>query len=225
MIVIFLYLLLIQINMSHNLLTIFGYGSLMDIDSAKSTIPTLTNFRQGALHGYTRRYNLVSINGLIQGWATVETNEMASLSVRPNNVNDVILGSLLEINESDLKPLLKREHRYKTVEVNCYEKNGDIIKALTFVEQSDQDYKNTMSIEEYHVRVGQYYTGSLWERNDILPLRRYMNKVIQAAEKLGGEVYVSNMLDETVLADGITTLRQYLQKYPHRKLYHISEFK
>lgn len=211
--------------MTSKLLTIFGYGSLMDIDSARSTIPTLTNFRQGRLHGYSRRYNLVSVNGLIQGWATIETNEMASLSIRPSADHDVILGSLLEIHESDLKPLLKREHRYLGVEVSCYEMNGNVTKAFTFVEQSDQDYKNTMSSEEYHTLVGQFYTGSLWERNDILPLRRYMNKVIQAAEKLGGEDYITNMLDECLLADGVTTLRQYLDKNPHRKLYHCPEFK
>ena len=213
--------------MSKNV-TIFGYGSLMDIDSATSTLPSLCNFRRGKLTGYIRYYNLVSVNAIVKGWADLDTKEMAGLSIRPvtekKSNNSIILGCLFEINESDMAAYLEREHRYKAVLVECEDNLGEMKTAWTVVEQSDDAYKYTMSDEEYYHRVAKYYEGSLWGRKDIFPLRRYMNKVILAAHRLGGDTYVNNMLDYTYIANEIQTLREYLEVYPDRKLYDRVDF-
>ena len=47
--------------------SIFGYGSLLSYQSVLTTMPSAFNFRSGILTGYSRNFNLVSINGLKLG--------------------------------------------------------------------------------------------------------------------------------------------------------------
>lgn len=65
---------------------------------------------------------------------------------------------------------------------------------------------------EWEMRVGQYYQGVLWGREDILPMSEYMIDTLIAAYELGGLKWFDNMLDATLLADKITSLRTYLLK-------------
>eukprot|EP00607_Mallomonas_marina_P002861 CAMPEP_0182428414 /NCGR_PEP_ID=MMETSP1167-20130531/22949_1 /TAXON_ID=2988 /ORGANISM="Mallomonas Sp, Strain CCMP3275" /LENGTH=206 /DNA_ID=CAMNT_0024611321 /DNA_START=291 /DNA_END=911 /DNA_ORIENTATION=- len=194
-----------------NLISIFGYGSLTDIQSARSTLPSAENFRKGRLEGYRRSYNLVSIGGIKSGSANLKTLEMAALSIHPSDSDSKVLGCLFDVDRSDLEPYKEREHRYNIVQVMVHEENGHIVNAYTVVQQTDEEYKQTMSESEYYERVGQYYSGSVWGRTDILPMRDYMKQVNAAQRVLGGQEYVDNMLEDTLLADGVTTLKQYLQ--------------
>ena len=66
------------------------------------------------------------------------------------------------------------------------------------------------SDEEYHRRVGQYYKGSLWHRDDILPMKTYMISCAFAAYELGESEYINNYLDGTYLADRKISLRSYI---------------
>ena len=192
--------------------TIFGYGSLMDIQSCQRTLPNACSFRQGMLPDYCRKYNLVSISGIRSGKANLNTKEMAALSIGPA-AGKCVLGCLFEIPSSELASYLHREHRYRAVQLPVVNLNdNNRILAWTVVEQTDADYAAKIANEElsWEVVVGQYYTGSLWGRLDIFPLRNYMVNCVLAAELLGGTEFVQNMLDVTWLADGERTLRAYL---------------
>ena len=87
---------------------------------------------------------------------------------------------------------------------------------MTVVAQTDKAYRASMDDHEYIERVGQFYTGSLWDRTDILPLKSYTNNAIIAAYELGGDKWFQNFVDETILSDSITTIRDYYEQYPER---------
>ena len=62
--------------------TIAGYASLMDCESARLTTPSLINFRYGAVEGYARIFNLVSIVNIQRGLATGQ--HLATATARPS---------------------------------------------------------------------------------------------------------------------------------------------
>ena len=71
---------------SDNLLSIVGFGSLLSLNSARSTFPELSNFRVCKLYGYRRCFAHVAPIFMKRGIAIMETKEIASLSVEPLNV-------------------------------------------------------------------------------------------------------------------------------------------
>ena len=193
--------------------TVFGYGSLMDVQSCRKTLPAANNFRKGELCNYRRSYNLVSIGGLKSGRGNLSTLEVAALSIFPC-AQSTVLGCLFDIPADELGPYLEREHRYRAVQLEVRDEsspNGTAL-AWTVVEQTDTDYAQKVAAEglDWEERVGKYYRGQLWGRRDVLPMRGYMGMCVLAANFLGGMEFVNNMLDYTVLADGTTTLRAYL---------------
>ena len=80
-------------NYSSQTITIFGYGSLLDVESALSTMPSLTNHRLATLKHYRRSFNLVSIGSIRKGIANGE-GETAALCIRPENGAPIIYGCL-----------------------------------------------------------------------------------------------------------------------------------
>ncbi len=156
-------------------------------------------------------YNLVSIGGIRSGKANLDTNEVAALAIQASP-SDRVLGCLFDVPNSEIAQYLEREHRYKPISVEVYDYLANsFVTALTVVEQSDNDYKESCGSEdEYFQRVGQYYQGSLWHRNDILPMKAYMVSCAFAAYELGGSEYINNYLDGTYLADRLTPLRNYM---------------
>ena len=235
------------------MISIFGYGSLMNVVSAKRTMPNATNFRPGELCGYTRCYNLVSISGIKSGLVNLDTKEMAALSIRKvdnstviddetNDISPRVSGIIFDIPEDESIPYFEREHRYKPVQINVTESESHrVINVWSIIEQTDAEYKtsilNSVSQQlitppesenssgqclnneelvifaqtEYNNRVGQYYQGQLWGRNDIYPMPKYCISCLLAAFDLGGVDYVVNMLEHTLLADGHTSLHVYLK--------------
>lgn len=192
--------------------TIFGYGSLMDISSAVKTVPSARNLREARLDGYTRMYNLVSIGGIKSGNANQDTKEMAALAIskRPGAY---VLGCLFEIDAAELDGYLLREHRYKVCEVEVFDyQNEKLVHATTVISQSDEEYYAKLPREspEYEDMVGRWYSGTLWGRSDILPMKSYMINCVIAAYHLGDKQWLDNMLDGTFLADNTTSLRSYM---------------
>ena len=96
--------------------------------------------------------------------------EVAALGVRPCLRPDaVVRGVLFDIPEGEFSAFVEREHRYSVVKIPVIDsdvdaKNSGKCEAWVVVEQTDEQYKGTMSEEEYQSRVGQYYSGRLWGR-------------------------------------------------------------
>ena len=201
----------------------------MSAQSASRTMH-ITNLRTGILYDYRRTSNLVSISSIKAGTADFETMECAALSIIPSphssglNDRDMVCGCLFEIPQDDLGPYIEREHRYAVEKINVYDVNlNDMCEALTVVAQTDEAYSASMDNHEYHQRVGQFYEGALWSRTDILPLRTYTNNAILAAYELGGDEWLRNFVDGTLLSDGSTTIRGYFQRYPERMFVEVKK--
>ncbi len=211
-------------------ISIFGYGSLMTYSSVLRTMPNAVRHRGGSITGYSRAFSLVSISGIRSGAADFDTMEVAALAVRPcSDPEAVVRGVLFDIPEDEFAAFVEREHRYRVVKLpvvdaadtDTKDSNG-MGEAWVVVEQSDEQYKATMGEKEYEQRVGRYYKGQLWGRSDIKPMREYLSNCIIAADAVDKELgshdnsHLTNFLDATVLADGTTTIREYVMNNQER---------
>jgi len=254
-------------------LSIYGYGSLMNLASVHRTMPNAINHRLGSLHGYERSFSLISVNMIKQKRVDWDTMEVASLAVRPADTTSLVRGCIFEIPEEELGALKEREHRYKLVQLEVIDHSkqgqvlglgeqlelesgsgrgtgsgsgseldqqrvGDCTTTLCYVviEQTDADYRNSMTDEEYESRVGYLYPpthregfephacGKLWGRPDVKPIRPYLVMCLKAAIAVDEEQkekslipidYCDNLLDHCHLTDG-STVREYMQMHKDR---------
>jgi hypothetical protein len=193
--------------MSDSFASIFGYGSLMNFQSTLRTMPSARNFRPGR----------VSISGIRNGNVNLDTNEIAALAITDiESSATYVNGILFEIPVDELDAYFEREHRYKRVQIVAEDlSNTDSPKSCscwTVVEQTDEEYLASMghSKDEWYERVGRYYAGRLWGRRDVFPMRDYLIEFIRSGVLLGGEAWITNILDDTVIADRTTSIREYI---------------
>ncbi len=126
---------------------IFGYGSLMNIDSAREDVPSLKKMHQGKLKGFRRVFNLRAkrVNspcGLI-----------AMLDIE-NDKNSYLNGVYFEIKEDELNTLKNREILYKFIEVDIVGEGEEKIKALV-VQAKDKprtNYKFHCDVQDIYLR-------------------------------------------------------------------------
>lgn len=210
-------------------LSIFGYGSLLQYSSVLTTMPSAVNHRAAVSYGAERVFNLVSISGIRNGQANMETRELAAVAFRPSSSERCedelvpeVRGVVFEIPESEFEPYKEREHRYHIREIQLRDAYGNFLSAWTVTERTDEDYRASMHETEYFERVGQYYEGTLWGDSSVLPLRQYLINCVEASAKLDEDLNqeslptLSNLLDCAYLADGITTIRNYIQSNTDR---------
>ena len=185
-------------------ITIAGYASLMDEESARLTTPSLSRFRYGRISGYRRVFNLVSIINIRRELATGK--RLATATARPVDGYELFV-CLFDIPLEELPELLARERRLR---VTCVPID-DGGNAVLFSEYSHEEYVRDRCGGDpaiFHTEVGQYYDGEIY-RDDLLPVPAYVMRCVRA-HKLAGGAALANLLDTTVLGDGVTTLRDHL---------------
>ena len=189
-------------------LTVAGYASLMDEESARLTSPSLRGFRLGTVSGYCRVFNLVSIVNIRRGLAT--GRRLATATARPAEGARLRI-CLYEIELYELPELLSREARLRIGTARYVSDAGAAGEALLCSEFTDEEYMRERlqgSVEAYQDAVGQYYQGALY-RADLLPVPAYVMLCLRAQRKAGADV-LANFLDGSFLGDGRTTLREHL---------------
>jgi hypothetical protein len=189
-------------------LTVAGYASLMDEESARLTSPSLRGFRLGTVSGYCRVFNLVSIVNIRRGLAT--GRRLATATARPVEGARLRI-CLYEIELSELPELLSREARLRIGPARYVSDAGAAGEALLCSEFTDEEYMRERlqgSVKAYQDAVGQYYQGALY-RADLLPVPAYVMLCLRAQRKAGADV-LANFLDGSFLGDGRTTLREHL---------------
>lgn len=193
------------------MITVLGYGSLLSERSALETVPGLSNFRRVRVPGYRRIFNKVGVVFFSRHGADPASLEIASCSTQAMPGVDIIC-SAFEVPEADFPALYEREHRYRWVEVPALDDAGGQCLGRICTSSSDADYRLNKCVTpaEYHRRVGQYYNGFLW-RDDILPYPRYLAFCLEAAATHGQDV-LENFMDSSFLADGRTSIREYLNR-------------
>lgn len=195
--------------------TIFGYGSLMELDSLRETCPSARNLRVGKLDGYIRVFNLVSVKRIREKICTEESKEIAVVSVRAKE-GSTSLGVMFDIDEDQVAAYKLRERGYKFCTVPVIELDtSKEFNCLLCYENNEEDYKlKYKSQEEFHQQIGQFYSGQIWNRQDIFPIRRYLSSIRRASFLLGGQNLHSHILDNSYLSNGSATIRQYLRSKP-----------
>lgn len=195
------------------MISVVGYGSLLCEQSARETMPNLQNHRLVQVPGYKRIFNKVGTVFFSRYGVANDSLEVAACAtdVAPESI---ICCAQFEVSEADFLELYEREHRYRWVEVQTIDKDGITSTARMCTHWNDLDYRLNRCItdSEYQHRVGQFYSGTIW-RDDILPFPRYLAFCLQAAERAGADV-LANFMDTSFLADGITSIRQYLASHP-----------
>lgn len=215
-----------EVGGTPGVVTVFGYGSLMDWRSAQKTMPNAGRFRPGRLEGYRRVFSLVSVYQCKSGRANWTTKEVAALAARRHRrrrasgeggigtEEEGIIGCLFDIPAGELPSYFKREARYRFLRapVTELEAAGAPVttEAWVCVEGDDASYRATFNGDDelYTTAVGQWYDGVLWGRPDILPGRPYLRACLRAARNGG---CFDNFVDTTFLADGVTSIRSYIE--------------
>ena len=85
--------------------------------------------------------------------------------------------------------------------------------AVLFTEYSHEEYLRDRcggDLATFHSEVGQYYDGEIYH-DDLLPVPAYVMRCVRA-HKIAGDAALANLLDESVLGDGTTSLKDHLSK-------------
>ncbi|GGO83280.1 hypothetical protein GCM10011348_26670 [Marinobacterium nitratireducens] len=193
------------------MIPVLGYGSLLSEASARETVPGLERFRLVRVPGYRRIFNKVGVVFFSRHGASEDSLEIASCATEPAAGCEIVCAAF-DCPDDEFLQLYEREHRFRWIEVDVIEADGGRSRGRICTRYSDAEYRLNKCITEaeYHRRVGQYYRGPLW-RDDILPFPRYLSFCLRAAAEQGPGI-LDNFLDSSFLADGETSLRDYLAR-------------
>ena len=203
-------------------ITIFGYGSLLSEASCLRTCGSARNHRVAVIKGWERIFSLVSLSQLRNGNSNVDKHQIAAVAVRKSkDPTAQCVGVLFDIDEEDFEGIRQREHRYNIESVGAFDGADDTnsIDCIVFAESDDATYQSKCFQEGPHVHAqkfqGSNYTGPLWGRTDILPTTKYLLYCVNAASKLafrGDSTMVRLNFLQALLADGVTTVGEYLER-------------
>ena len=183
-------------------------------------MPSAEHHRLGVLRDYARVFSLVSLSNLKRrgaesAAAALASRELAAVALRPHPGARTV-GALFDVDANEISAYKIRERRYAftTVQVDAFDASAGagagrtrVVNALVCVESTDAAYRaKGTAAEDY---AGCTYAGELWGRSDVLPVPSYVELCVAAARELGGDAERS-LLDDTLLADGHTTLRVHL---------------
>ena len=130
------------------MITLFGYGSLMNKESLKQTIPNATNFRPAKLFGFIRVFNFPSPFRLSE----IDGKPCAVLNIEKSEWNEYINGICFDINDKDLQKFMEREKGYELVKVNVEDYfsektfKANVFRALHF-ETTDFIFESKKQLE------------------------------------------------------------------------------
>ena len=192
-------------------LTVAGYASLVDERSARETVPTLRRFRRGTVRDHCRIFNLVSIINLSRGLAS--GRRLATATARPQRGSDLLV-ALFDLPLSELPALLARERRLRVCCVPYEEAGGARGHAALFGEYTHAEYLSERcggDLHAYHNEVGRWYPDGEIYRPDLLPVPSYVLRCVRA-HRVAGPAALANLLDESFLGDGETSLRTQLRR-------------
>jgi len=215
-----------------NHVTILGFGSLLSEKSARNTFPDLRSFRLGRVENYRRVFGHPASIFFERGIANVETKEMSSLCAEYCPGASIICsvfevdnenGKFLEGDEAELIPSIafrEREEEFEIVpNVSFFDlasPNSDISSGILCTTSTDALYIERWGEERFKVKYEKYGIKTIWgweKDSGLRPCGPYLRHCVLAATKLGKEC-LDSFLDDTVLVDRKTTVRDYLRQFP-----------
>jgi hypothetical protein len=224
--------------------TILGLGSLLSERSSRVTFPDLINFRLGRVPNYRRIFGHPASIFFQRGLANIDTMEYSSLCAEyceghPGfvcSIFEVPAGPNTTIMSSGGVPsqdFLEREEEFDIVQVpyvdfNTKDKSDSVLggeasttatssKGILCTRFTDDGYIKRWGEERFVERYKKYGINTIWGYqydSGLRPCQVYLRHCYLAAKKMGDECFDS-FLDETVLVDRKTTVREYVSQYPH----------
>lgn len=179
---------------------LFGYGSLMNVDSASRTVApdAVKSMRPVVAFGFKRLFNYKA--GNVSRWGkNLPENERAMLNVEPTTTySSIINGVVMEIEKDDLKKLIQRETGYDLVPMLVADWR-DVVKQNPSVKL---EVAYTFLVPD-EMRQGVDYTHTKF-----YPVRGYLQAVREGAASYGPE-FLDYWNATTYLGDGTTTVNDW----------------
>lgn len=197
-------------------MSVAGFGSLLSERSARTTFPSLVNFRVAKVRDYRRVFAHCADIFYQRGIARADTGEVSSLSCEPCPGQSIVVAVFeVKVEDGFVQAFIEREHEFRFVAVEPLGLDDEPIgrMAVLCARFSDEEYKaRRCPPDEFQRRWGAHGIDRIW-RDDILPCRVYLRHCVLAAKSLGPAA-LESFLDNTFLADRKITIRQHLQRNP-----------
>lgn len=202
-------------------MVVLGLGSLLSEQSARSTFPTLRNFRLGRVHGYRRCFAHSPAIFFSRGIADRESMEMASLSAEPCEGGSFVC-SVFEVEDEGMDRFREREEEFDIVHAPVAPLTPQPTPeptectGLLCCRSTDEAYIELWGQERFDRLYRNAGLNTIWgyaPDSGLRPCPVYLRHCVLAAQKLGPEC-LDSFLDETFLVDRVTTIRTYLAQHP-----------
>lgn len=205
-------------------ITILGFGSLLSEQSSKTTFPELRNFRLGRVKNYRRVFGHPASIFFQRGIANLETKEMSSLSTEFVDAHPGFICSIFEVLNDGMMgkngvpsfAFLEREEEFDIIEVPYEESDGKIRKGILCAAGTDDIYLKRWGKDRFESNYKRYGVDKIWgwqKDSGLRPCAVYLRHCYLAAKSMGTKC-LNSFLDETVLVDRKTTVRDYLRQNP-----------
>jgi len=194
------------------MIRIFGFGTLVLLESALLTCPGLKNFSPAVVKNSVRVFGKVNLRAAYRGDVDWDTMEVASCFIEERQGSEVV-GVTFDIPVSEWPLMRAREIDYDCRRVDVFDQEGNPQgTAITFFGYpTDADFMKNMSDgdQEYLEKRRKGYQGEMY-RDGIYPGEDYLKKCFWAHER-AGDVLRENFLHHSLLSDRKTTVGQYLE--------------
>ena len=197
--------------------TILGFGSLLSEQSARTTFPDLNMFRLVRVRDYRRVFAHAAAIFFERGIADESTFEFASLSAEPHAGGSFVACAFeVDLDAESWARFEAREEEFDLRPVPFADLAGGAGgEGILCARSSDADYVarwgQARFDADYASRV-----PSIWDwapDSGLRPCACYLRHCVLAVTKAGA-VARDSFLDETLLVDRTTTVREYLSANP-----------
>ncbi len=107
---------------------IFGYGSLVNENSIRRTVPNATNIIPVKIKGFVRVFNLPTKNKR----CIINNIPVAVLNIEKSEYYEEMNGVVFDMDETHFEDLKARESSYELFELETYDYEGKLHRAFTF---------------------------------------------------------------------------------------------
>ena len=196
--------------------TFLGYGALLSESSARLTFPHLTNFRLVQVPGWRRLFGHPHLFLIRSGVVDPSlTNHICALSAEPAKGGRGFVAAAFDVtlDIEQRKRFVEREGEYSIISVPFVELSDGIESGMGVLCASGTDATLAQCTGGIDYTPSNYAVETVWHAGvdcGWLPADIYLRHVLLAAESQPDCRAIESLLDDTVLADRVTSLRTYL---------------
>ncbi len=150
-------------------LMIFGYGSLMDDESLRATVPNAQNVKPAYIKGFRREFNKLDPIGWKSSNLDLAGIPMCAVDVASFKDNERVNGVTFTFEPDYVAELKRREVGYELIETAAYDFHTDEATGLCFVFSCNSND-------------GEYLFGNPAQE-------RYLEVCLRAAKEFGDDFY------------------------------------